>query len=346
MLFIINPDDATRELVGWIDGAPPAERASRVESTLGALFGRSGQLAGDALAGASVVSLEALVRIAYLYVCLEDDRVHHEGYTPDTRDTAQDARNALLKALLDTPGADAYRAMRMLAAEGVFRTRVLRMQELARGKAEYDADPPAWTPAEVLAFERHYVAPAKTGEALLHIVMGVLSDIQLSFDYADATSRALLERAKDEDEVQNWLAEQMNLRSQGRFHAHREAQVARRDKPDIIVSSTAAPVEIAVEVKHTGMDWTVRDLEKALTKQLAEDYLKPATRRHGVLVLSYHGRRSWRDPDTRSSLTFQNLIDRLQTLASRMMNNKLGPIEVRVFGINASLPGGGGQPSA
>lgn len=340
MLFMVNTDAATRELVGWIDGVPPTSRASRAEGVLGALFGQSDQLAGDALVGASVASLEALVRIAYLYARPDDDRIHNEGYTPDTRDTSQDARNSLLKALLDKPGADAYRAMRTLALEGVFQARILRMNELARGKAEYDADPPAWTPAEVLAFERCSVAPAKTGEALLHVVMGVLWDIQLSFDHADATSRALLERAKDEDEVQNWLAEQMNLRSQGRFHAHREAQVARGDKPDIIVSSTAAQVEVAVEVKHGGMDWSVRDLEKALTGQLAEDYLKPETRRHGVLVVSYHGRRTWRDPDTRSTLTFQDLLNRLKTLASGVASNKLGPIEVRIFGINASLPGG------
>jgi hypothetical protein len=191
---------------------------------------------------------------------------------------------------------------------------------------------------EVLAFERKHVAPAKTGEALLNVVMATLKDVNSSFANADATSRSLLERAKNEDEVQEWLAEQMNLRSQGRFHAYRESQVARGDKPDIIVSSTVARVEVAVEVKHGGMGWSVRDLEKALTKQLTEDYLKPMSRKHGVLVVSYHRLRTWRDPDTRSKLNFQGLIERLQTLAASVVKNKLGAVEVCAFGIDASAP--------
>jgi hypothetical protein len=147
----------------------------------------------------------------------------------------------------------------------------------------------------------------------------------------------LLERAENEDDVQKWLAEQMNLRSQGRFHAHREAQIALGDKPDIIISSTSAHVEVAVEIKHANMGWTVRDLEKALKKQLAEDYLKPSTRRHGVLVISYHRKRSWRDPDTKEKLEFRDLIDRLQKLAASINKNKLGAIELRVFGIDATV---------
>src|SRR5712675_1999373 len=105
---------------------------------------------------------------------------------------------------------------------------------------------------------------------------------------AFTSSRALMERAKDEDEVQHWLAEQMNARAKGRFHVVREAEVAIGDKPDLIVASTSAPCQVAIEVKHGGMGWSARDLEKALRTQLAEDYLKPENRRHGVLVITHH----------------------------------------------------------
>ena len=145
----------------------------------------------------------------------------------------------------------------------------------------------------MLAFERRYAAPAKSGEALLRLVMGVLSDIQHSFAHADATSRPGVERAANEDEVQKWLAEQLSLRAKDRFHVHRESQVSQGDKPDIVVSSTAAPFEVAVEVKHGGMKGTtVRGLVGALKGQLAENYLSPLP----------GGTESWWFPTTESAL--------------------------------------------
>jgi len=50
----------------------------------------------------------------------------------------------------------------------------------------------------------------------------------------------------------------------GVIHAFREAEVAIRDKPDVIIASTSAPCEVAIEVKHGGKGWTARDLESAL----------------------------------------------------------------------------------
>jgi hypothetical protein len=339
MLFVVDADRATGELADWLDGAGPRLRDARAETLLGALFGRHQSLAVGTLHGASVSSLEAVVRLAYRYVRPEEDRRREGTYTPDARDDAEAARNTLLGALLDRPGAEAYRAMRALAVDQAFRSRAIRFRELAHGKAEQDTEPPAWTPAEVLALERCHVAPVKSGEKLLRVVMGVLADIQSGLFHADATSQPLVARAQNEDEVQKWIAEQMSLRANGRFHVYREAQVAGGNKPDIIVSSTAAPFEVAVEVKHGGMAWTVRDLERALARQLAGNYLKPQTRRHGVLVVSHHEARTWRDPDTRVVLDFCDLLERLRKFAGALERNRLGPIEVRVFGIDASPAG-------
>jgi hypothetical protein len=165
--------------------------------------------------------------------------------------------------------------------------------------------------------------------------LGVLADIVFRLNNGDSTSRQLLERAKDEDEVQHWLTEQMQLRALGRYHAYREAQVAKGDKPDIIVASTAAQCEIAIEVKHGGKGWTASQLEKALRVQLAEDYLKPATRRHGVLVITHHRDRKWLDPVTRQPLSFEAVIDRLEAIAATLVETTSRVIEVHCVGINA-----------
>lgn len=346
MLFMVDADGATREFVDWLDGTPQASRYARAESSLGALFARHRALpsAADALFSVSVESLEALIRLAYRYVRPEDDSFHEGHYTPNARDDAEQARSTLLKALIDRPGADAYQALRALSENEPPILPAVRLRELAHGKAEHDAELPAWTTEEVLDFERRGIAPANTGEILLRVVVSVLSEIQSSFTRNDATSQPLVERAEKEEEVQKWLAEQMEFRSEGRYHVHRETEVAGGDQPDIIVSSTAAKVEVAVEVKQVkygGNDWSVRDLERSLTKKLTEDYLKPANRRWGVLVVSRHGERTFRDPETRAPLSFDAVIGRLQARAEEVKRNKFGYVEVRVCGIDTSVSGRG-----
>lgn len=336
MMFLIDADRATSELANWLSHTPVKSRGTRAELAIGILFGRDDGLSIKSLNKSSVASLEYLIRLAYRFVRREDDKIHKGVFTPGTRDRAEEGRGRLLDALISRPGADAYQTMRTLAADEMFTMSATRFNELAHGKAEQDAELITWTPEEVLNFEQDYIAPIKTGDDLLRAIINVLLDIQSSFSRSDATSRSLIQRAKNEDEVQEWLGEQLNFRSKNRFHVHREVQVANRDKPDIIISSTSASVEVAVEIKHGGMSWSVKDLERALAKQLAKNYLKPSTRRHGILIVSYHGRRTWRHPNTRVTMEFCEVIEHLQGLATALVSNDFGYICTRVLGIDTS----------
>ena len=182
--------------------------------------------------------------------------VHEGSYTPELRDHAESARDSVLTAMMDRPGQEAYDALRQIALDPEYAVRRERFQELARGKAERDSELPAWTAKEVLALVLNHTAAVKTGADLLRVVTAVLNDIQFQMDKGDITSRSLVERAKDEDEVRNWVVEQMNFRAKERFHAYREAQVANKDRPDIIIASTSAACEVGMEVKHGGKPWT------------------------------------------------------------------------------------------
>ena len=255
------------------------------------------RLVAASLTVASTKTLEHILFLAYDSIRPKDDVSREGTYTPDTRDHAQHARDAILSTLLARPGPDAYYAMQRLAGNPVLTLRSHRFRELARGKATRDAELPTWTAEEVRGFERTFLTPAKTGADLLRVVLGVLADIQRGLTTDDFSSRALLERAKDEDEVQPWLAEQMLLRAKGRFQITRENEIALGDKPDITVSSTACPFQVAVEIKHGGKGWTGAELQNALRVQLAVDYLKPKSRRHGVLVITHHHSRRWQRPN-------------------------------------------------
>jgi hypothetical protein len=106
------------------------------------------------LAGMPVRSLNKLVLFAYQEVRPDEDNVHEGSYAPDGRDDAENARNAILKALIDSEGAAAFKAVMRLAEHRDMKTRRIRVRELARRMAERDADVGAWRPENVLAFER------------------------------------------------------------------------------------------------------------------------------------------------------------------------------------------------
>lgn len=337
LLLIVEGDTAIQDMKAWLAQLKGPERRKRAEALFAYLFDRHDPVATSALKKISVAGLEALLRLVYHHIRPEEDNVHEaSSFTPNVRDHAESARNAVLNAIIERPGPEAFHALQMMANDPDYKSRRTRFQEIARGKADNDSEFPAWTAPEVVTFEKEHTAPVKTGEDLLRVVMAVLSDIQIHLDKADVSSRALLERAKDEDEVRNYVVEQMKFRSRKRFHAYREAQVADRDRPDIIVASTSAPVEVGMEVKHGSKTWTHKQLTNALDTQLAEDYLKPSTRRHGVFVVTKHSARRWRDAETKVMHTFESIIGWLQDRAAKLIKNSTGAITVRCFGLDAT----------
>jgi hypothetical protein len=335
--FLVDPAAATAALTEWLAQDAPAPGVTRAARTLSRLFdGHHNGLIVGALDHTSVAMLEQLLQCAYRHIRPADD-VHHVGtFSPDSRDGAETARNTILSKLMDRPGADAFWTIRKLADEPEFADRLQRFRELAHEKAERDSEPPAWRPSEVCAFAETHTSPAKTGADLLRVVLGVLDDINFQLHKGDVTSRPLLERATGENEVRNWLTEQLTLRARGRFHAYREAEVADSDRPDIVVASTSAQCEIAIEVKHGGKPWSLRQLDHALHTQLAEDYLKPETRRYGILVISQHDNRVRIDTETGERLEFNELIARLKDAARAIVRNSSGAIEVTCVGIDAT----------
>jgi len=336
LLLTIDGDKAVVDLTQWFERPKQTERRKRAELTLAYLFDRHDPVVPNMLAVASTKALEDLLRLAYRYISPQDDQHHDGSYSPNTRDHAESARNTILTALIDRPGFEAYDALRRIAHEPAYTLRKERFQELARGKAERDSELPIWTEKEVITFEHRYAAPIKAGSDLLRVVMTVLKDIQFQLDKGDVTSRPLLQRAKDEDEVRNWIVEQMNFRSRERFHAYREAQVSNKDRPDIIIASTAASCEVAMEVKHGGKKWTHPQLDDALRVQLANNYLKPTSRRQGVFVITNHGARRWRDAGSKQMMDFGKLMESLNSMASTITANDSGAIQVRCFGIDAA----------
>lgn len=318
--------------------AKDEEASSRAERIFIDLFDASHGLAATvrplnpALAG-------SLVRLAYQSVRPELDRVKSGMYEPDRHDTATSARSRVLSLLLDQTGEAAYRAVLALAEDLDLKIRWARFRQLARGMAERDAEPRAWIEGQVIEMERRSAAPAQSGADLLRIATGVIHDIDAGLTTADFSSAGVLQTAQNEEAVREWLAEQLHLRSKGRYLVQQEKEISDRDMPDITLVSTAGPFEVAIEVKHGGKPWTLTDLRLALSDQLATRYLRPTHRRHGILVVSHHRDRVWIDPKTGQRLNFAAMLAALSDQATGITRNDVGSIAVRVLGLDAFRAG-------
>ncbi len=335
LLFRVDVPQAANALLSWLRKTKPSERAALSLKVIGSLFGHHDPLVPIGLNEAPVSTLAQLLLFAYQEVRAEDDTVHEGVYSPGERDEAEWGRNTLLKALVETNGPIAHDTMLRLSRHRDMRARKIRFREMAREMAERDTELPAWSAEEVLRFEHDHVLPVKTGFDLYRLTQALIKEIDWDFGNQDASSRAVLETAKDEDAVQNWLAEQLRQRAKGRFHATREPEIAEGNMPDILVSAVAAEVEVAIEAKHGGKGWSTKALEDALRGQLAEDYLRPINRRHGIFVITNHRRRTWTHPRTGKRFNFSELIAYLNGVASKITSNAAGDVSVTVIGIDA-----------
>ena len=332
----VDPDAvATKALdvISHVDPEPIANYVTQVRWWLSELFAGQGErgVAVSALSKMSLPSLAALLRLAYEHAPNAGDATNEDR----TQSKVQSARSTILNALVERPGREAYSTLLELSADPVFAMSSLRFRELAHARAEADGDLPPWTAIEVLNLERQHCSPAKTGMQLMSLMQSTLAELQTSFVHSDSTSRSLLARAENEEEVQQWLAERLTERAKARYVAHREPIVANRSEPDIVVTSTASAAQVAIEIKNANKGWTVAQLEHALRSQLAQQYLLPLERRHGILVISLHVARTWRVAMRR--LTFADVILHLQKVAKDIQVNTAGPVDVSVFGLNAAL---------
>ncbi|MEL7452892.1 MAG: hypothetical protein AAGJ50_05915, partial [Pseudomonadota bacterium] len=305
------------------------------EEILGRLFAeRYDGVAQSALSSASVSTLERLVELTFRHVVPNDDLEREGARTVGRRDHAEDARGAILNALLSHPSELAYRAVRRFSTRSDIASSQHWFSVLAKRMVERATAWPEWKAKDVVRFERELYLPIKSAAQFFELVRSVVGSIQEDFEQQDATSKRVIHRAADEGEVQEWLAEQLHLRAKSRFHRIREAEVADANKPDLILASTDTDAQIAIEIKHSDKRWSARDLQNAITKQLIAKYLRPENRRQGLLVVTRHKKDYWLSPTTGRRIDFSSLIEHLQVFAEQAANSHTFTVCVGVVGID------------
>lgn len=260
-----------------------------------------------------------------------------KGRRGDDGRARSDPRDALLNALIRMDGEEAVLAVRALGRTKPLRHLAHRMTELGNEVAERAADRGAWTPEMVRKFETAKLSPIQSGGDLFDLACRLLDDIQWQFEKSDMSDQAVVQSALNEAAIQEWLGAKLEAMGGGRFRAKREAQVANNKRPDLVLSGGSPVVEVAIEIKHDEKSWTLPDLRHALHHQLTEQYLLPASRREGILVISNHrDRKYWRDVEGGKRIYFRDLLVLLQREAAAIERNSSGFVRVAVKAIDAA----------
>lgn len=339
LLFDLDPNDAIEQLHVILGEQKPDLLAARSQELLGDLFGGFRGGAVPALSRAEPTAVAKLVHTVYRHVCREDDADPEVIETINARDEAEMGRNAVLTTLIEMPGEEPYRLMRALATQPDLAISAHRFEELARRMAEVAAERPVWLEKQVADFERSKKGPIRTPDELADVIVGLLGDLSADMQIGDSSPRSILETAKDEYAVQDMLAWYLTREAAGRFTAVREKQINSDLRPDIGVTASISSQELAIEVKHGEMNWTLPALEDALRNQLARDYLKVPMRRRGILLISNHRKaRFWWDKEMETKLSFADAVAYLSEIAKGLTENETGPIRVSVHGLDVSDP--------
>jgi hypothetical protein len=161
--FKFKPDASLTAFLTTLDALGPNQQTLLVQHTLPGLFGDRMTDQEAAVSEFPFPVLERLVDIAFRTIRVEDDNQREDGrvFSPDARDAAQNARNALFNRLHQTPGLATFECLHRLARQPRFPVPPQNLENLAFTRAAIDAEHSPWLPGEAYAMEGDFdsVAP-------------------------------------------------------------------------------------------------------------------------------------------------------------------------------------------
>ena len=170
-----------------------------------------------------------LLRLAYRHIRPVDD-VRHEGvYSPDTRDHAQNARNAIVSALLNAKGEEGWAAKLEMANDPLcahFKDRIIAVAEECRAQ-EVDGD--VYDHAQAIALDKTGESPASTNEAMYAIMSDRLEDLD-ELLLLDISPRELWARITDEKLMRREIARELAKSANGLYTVDQESATSGRER--------------------------------------------------------------------------------------------------------------------
>ncbi|ODA19460.1 hypothetical protein A9G00_38590 [Achromobacter xylosoxidans] len=284
----------------------------------------------------TVVHMKSLYLLMARYIRRQDDieRAGQGVYSPELRDDAQDARNALIAFILETPGKEAFLALLEMGRAHPDEHSRPWMSYHAKTKAAADADIDAWKLSQVQEFERSLVATPTNHRELWYHAIDKLDVLKHDLENGDSSAASILQAVNQEIEFRKFIGGWCRDRSAGRYVIPQEEELADAKRPDLRFFGLGFDAPVPAELKLADK-WTGPHLFERLEIQLCGDYLRDIRSSRGIFLIVYLGTKSYWDlPNGRRADTFEMLVDELQRHWTLISNDYPGVEDIRVIGID------------
>lgn len=258
-----------------------------------------------------------LLRLAYQYVRPGDDITHVGTYSPGPRDEAQNARNALLTAILDMQGDEAWKVKLEMLEDPLFAHFRDRLALLAREKSAEEVDGAVLNESEVATLNRYGEAPPTTSDDMFAVLVDRFEDLD-DLMLQDVTPRDAWVLIREEKVMRREIARVLRGASNHVYTVDQEAVTADEKETDIRMRAQSGQ-QATVELK-LGENWSGRVLRDTIKNQLVTRYMAAESCRSGCLLVTVTGARTWVHPDTGKSIDIAGLRELLETEASRVVS--------------------------
>jgi len=278
-----------------------------------------------------------LVRLAYKHVRTCDD-IQHEGcFTPNTRDRAQDGRNVLLSAVLNTEGSEGWKAKLELASDPQVSHFQDRARMLARQSAAEELDRMVLTEKDVLTLIQYGETPPTTRDEMHSLLIDRLDDLE-DLLLQDESPREAWSLISDERIMRRAITRELKVSSNHMYTADQEGVTADEKETDIRLRSTASDQQSVIELK-LGEKWSGRQLRDTIKNQLIEKYMAQDNCRSGCLLITVSKLRTWEHPEMKECLDVSDLKKFLEEETEKVTNEMGTTIRlmVRVLDLRSRL---------
>lgn len=339
LLIRLDPAAGTAKLEQCLSGVEPGPQGPGV-NWISLLFGsRLHETLTDLrLPNFTPAILLRLLRLAYRHVRPWEDIRHERAYSPGTRDHAQQGRDALLRALLDTKGPEGWAAKLEMADDPLFAHYRDRALLLAREKAAEEVDGVSLSESEVAAFDRNWEAPPATRDEMFALLVDRLDDLD-DLLLRDDSPRAAWAGISDEKVMRREIARELRNAANSTYTVDQEGVTADEKETDIRLRAATSGQQAVIELK-LGDGRSGRDLRDTLKDQLVTKYMAPDACRSGCLLVTVSKNKAWQHPDSKQHLDVAELEAMLQAEAERIAS-EMGltlRLTARVLDLRPRLP--------
>ena len=338
------PETGVVAVERWLATLDPEERSRAAQLCITALIGNwhstgSGPAIGNFRTPRHLKSLYVLM---HNHIREEEDidRVGGGIYSPELRDDAQDARDALFQMLSELSGKEAYVALTQLIKDHPNPRSRPWMARQANKRARLDGDLEPWTADQVREFGASLTRTPTTQRQLFDLAISRITDLKHWLERGDDSPYLTWRRARTENEIRNLVAGWLNQNWGNPFTTAQEPELANRQRMDIWLQHPDVPFPVPIELKLLDKDWSGPKLCERLRNQLVGDYLREGTERCGLMLIVWQGSkpgRRWQIGNRRVGVS--DLGDALKNYWTSISNRFSSTAAIEVVVIDLTLRG-------